>query len=94
MNLRIVIEGLLVTIVLLLLPASSHACPGCWSAASGSGNALAGGWFWSFLVLLSLPAALVLSIGGWLLHQSRRARRSALEESKYLVSSSAKEVLN
>lgn len=57
---------------ILLLPALAQACPNCFAAVS-DGTRLDAGWFWSFLLLLAMPAAVVGSIGGWIYRTYRRA---------------------
>jgi hypothetical protein len=76
----VVIRMSLLTAALVLFPVVLHACPGCWSASPTDSNTLGGGWLWSFLVLLSMPAAIVGSIGGWIFRQSRRAARTTAEQ--------------
>lgn len=66
----------------LALSSVAQACPTCGAGmADGSeaGQKMLNGWFWSIVFMMSMPFAIVTSLGGYMYWIVRRARRAASE---------------
>lgn len=62
-----------VVVLIVSLPALTHACAVCVGSSPEDA-----GYFWGVLFLMFMPFAVGGLIGGWLLYHFRRARRSSL----------------
>ncbi|RIK76892.1 MAG: hypothetical protein DCC67_13315 [Planctomycetota bacterium] len=69
-----------VALALVALSASAaHACPTCgagYSEAGEAGQKMLNGWFWSIIFMMSMPFAIVASLGGYMYWIVRKARRT------------------
>ncbi|MEX2187980.1 MAG: hypothetical protein WD875_14335 [Pirellulales bacterium] len=69
--------------LVLALGGIAQACPTCGSGmADGSeaGQKMLNGWFWSIVFMMSMPFAIVASLGGymyWIVRKSRQALSAA-----------------
>jgi hypothetical protein len=54
-----------------MAPEHALACAGCWDLAQGLGA----GFYWSYLLLTSLPFAVIAAIGAWVRYIQRRPIR-------------------
>lgn len=68
--------------IVLALSSVAQACPTCGAGmADGTeaGQKMLNGWFWSIVFMMSMPFAIVTSLGGYMYWIVRRARRAAGE---------------
>lgn len=62
-----------------LSASAAHACPTCgagYSEAGEAGQKMLNGWFWSIIFMMSMPFAIVASLGGYMYWIVRKARRT------------------
>ena len=75
--LRAVTPVFLALALLLLLHSAALACPGCKDAVAANDPEkarLARGYFWSIIFMLSMPPAILCTLGGYFYYEVRRAR--------------------
>ena len=69
--------------LLLALDGAAQACPTCGAGMADGGEAaqkMLNGWFWSIVFMMSMPFAIVTSLGGymyWIVRKARRAQAGA-----------------
>jgi hypothetical protein len=63
--------------LVILIQTAALACPGCkdgLAANDPAGLRTARGYFWSILFMLSMPPAILCTLGGYFYYEVRRAR--------------------
>jgi hypothetical protein len=85
--LRTIAPAVLALALVVLLHSAALACPGCkegLAANDPAGVRAARGYFWSILFMLSMPPAILCTLGGYFYLEVRRARadRARLAERK------------
>ena len=65
-------HGILILVGVVLFPANARACAVC--VGWGEGQGLHAGFYWSALLLTTLPFALVAVIGAWLRSSVKRRK--------------------
>jgi hypothetical protein len=77
----------------ILLPDLAEACAVCLAGESAGEDPAARGFYWGILFLMSMPFALVGSIGGWVFWKYRRAEEKTFHRAPIrLVWSQEKEM--
>ena len=74
---RLLIVALTLALV-ALFGSTALACPTCgagYSEAGEAGRKMLNGWFWSIIFMMSMPFAIVASLGGYMYWIVRKARR-------------------
>jgi len=75
--LRTIAPAVLALALVVLLHSAALACPGCkdgLAANDPAGVRTARGYFWSILFMLSMPPAILCTLGGYFYLEVRRAR--------------------
>ncbi len=84
MNLRPLIRSLVAPAIavalLIALCGVASACPTCASGMDQGDEAsrkMINGWFWSIIFMMSMPFAIIGSLGGYMYYLVRKARATA-----------------
>jgi heme/copper-type cytochrome/quinol oxidase subunit 2 len=75
----------LALVVVVLLHSVAAACPGCKEAVAANDpekSRMARGYFWSIIFMLSMPPAIVCTLGGYFYYEVRRARAEKSEKAR------------
>jgi cbb3-type cytochrome oxidase subunit 3 len=80
------IVAALAIFLVAVLGSAAQACPTCGSGMSEAGEAgqkMLNGWFWSIMFMMSMPFAILSSLGGymyWIVRKARRAQAAEVAE--------------
>lgn len=82
---RRVLAFALAVVFVAFFASAAQACPTCgagFSEAGEAGQKMLSGWFWSIVFMMSMPFAIVASLGGymyWIVRKARRTQTPAIE---------------